>query len=209
VIDDFPYWAGVPGAIDSVERSAGPRLEVGGYRLEEKPQEERTKDVGYRLEEKPRAQPKTAPTPKPKSAEPPSAIRNPQSSVVLSQPQTPLTITDLFKLRKQQLVTTIPVEGDSITLDFYDNAEIDGDSISLFLNGKLIHQHVLLKAQPFQFKIPVSELSRENDLVMVAENLGSIPPNTSLMIVYVNGVRYEARLESDEGSSALIRFTKK
>jgi len=43
---------------------------------------------------------------------------------------------------------------------------------------------------------------------MVAENLGSIPPNTSLMIAWCNGQRYEARLESTENTSAMIRFVK-
>ena len=43
---------------------------------------------------------------------------------------------------------------------------------------------------------------------MVAENLGTIPPNTSYMIAEVAGKRYEARLASTENSSALIRLTK-
>ncbi len=30
-------------------------------------------------------------------------------------------------------------------------------------------------------------------MVMVAENLGTIPPNTSLMVAIVDGKRYEAR----------------
>jgi hypothetical protein len=53
-----------------------------------------------------------------------------------------------------------------------------------------------------------SELSADNEMVMVAENLGSIPPNTSLMVAIVGENRYEARLQSSEGSSALVRFVK-
>jgi len=56
--------------------------------------------------------------------------------------------------------------------------------------------------------LPVADLQQSNELVMVAENLGSIPPNTSLMIAMVAGKRYEARLASTENSSALIRFVK-
>ena len=44
---------------------------------------------------------------------------------------------------------------------------------------------------------------------MVAENLGSIPPNTSYMVALVEEKRYEARLESTEGSSAMIRLVRK
>jgi hypothetical protein len=44
---------------------------------------------------------------------------------------------------------------------------------------------------------------------MVAENLGSIPPNTAYMVAVVDKERYEAYLASTEGSSALIRLLKK
>ena len=43
---------------------------------------------------------------------------------------------------------------------------------------------------------------------MVAENLGSIPPNTSYMLAIVNEKRYEAMLKSTEETSAVIRLTK-
>jgi hypothetical protein len=44
--------------------------------------------------------------------------------------------------------------------------------------------------------------------VMVAENLGTIPPNTSLMVAIVEDKHYEAHLQSTEGSSALVRLVK-
>jgi len=119
-----------------------------------------------------------------------------------------LTIEEMFITRKKVLVTEIPLSGDSIELRFYDHAEIDGDSISLFLNNKLLQKNILLKASPYIVKLPVAELGETNELIMVAENLGSIPPNTSLMIAYINDIRYEARLESTENSSAMIRFFK-
>lgn len=120
----------------------------------------------------------------------------------------PLTIEEKFTLRQKIPVLEIPVVGDSIELNFYDNAEIDGDSITLFLNDRLIFQHIYLTDKPFTVKLPVSELQQSNELVMVAENLGSIPPNTSFMVAYIGEKRYEARLESNEGSSAMIRFVK-
>ena len=119
------------------------------------------------------------------------------------------TIEQMFITRKKVLTTEIPVTGDSIELRFYDNAEIDGDSISLFMNDKLIFQHIRLTGNAYTIKIPVSSLNASNELIMVAENLGSIPPNTSYMVALVGEQRYEARLESTEGSSAMVRFIKK
>ena len=119
------------------------------------------------------------------------------------------TVEEKFISRKKVFNKEIPVAGDSIELRFYDNAEIDGDSISLFLNEKLIFEHIRLTEKAYTIKLAVSELNATNELTMVAENLGSIPPNTSYMVVMVGENRYDARLESTEGSSAMVRFVKK
>ena len=50
-------------------------------------------------------------------------------------------INEDFKKRKQVLDRVLEVESDSVRLSFYDNAEVDGDSISDFLNNKLIIAH--------------------------------------------------------------------
>jgi hypothetical protein len=73
----------------------------------------------------------------------------------------------------------------------------------------MLAEHIRLSDTAFIIKLPVAAMQQTNDLVMVAENLGSIPPNTSLMIAMVDGRRYEARLASTENSSALIRFVRK
>jgi hypothetical protein len=113
-----------------------------------------------------------------------------------------------FTSRKKILQQVIPLKGDSIEIRFYDNAEIDGDSIAVFLNGRLLEEHILLAEQAHILKIAVADLQADNELVMVAENLGSIPPNTSLMVAIVEDKRYEAHLQSTEGSSALVRLVK-
>lgn len=129
-----------------------------------------------------------------------------KSPVISAKPQ---TIEEKFVARKKVFATEIPVTGDSIELRFYDNAQIDGDSISLFLNDRLIFEHIRLTDKAYSIKLPATDLSASNELIMVAENLGSIPPNTSYMVALVEERRYEARLESTEGSSAMIRLVKK
>jgi hypothetical protein len=120
----------------------------------------------------------------------------------------PLTIEQKFSTREKIFNSEIPVTGDSIELRFYDNAEVDGDSISLFLNGKLIFEHIGLTEKAYVVKLAVTDLGESNELTMVAENLGSIPPNTSYMVALVGDKRYDARLASTENSSAMIRLTK-
>jgi hypothetical protein len=126
----------------------------------------------------------------------------------LTVPVSPPRIEEKFASRKKVLVTEIPVTGDSIELRFYDNAEIDGESLSLFLDNQLLYRNIRLTGNAYIIKLAVNQLNENSELTMVAENLGSIPPNTSLMVALVGEKRYEARLESTEGSSAMVKFRK-
>jgi hypothetical protein len=189
VIENFPYYVFTPGLIDSVAASILTRSDVPEMSKESSGKNK--KEV-----RKPATGQETVVIPFPKKESPPPVAKMPES------------VEEKFIARKKILTSEIPITGDSISLSFYDHAEIDGDSIALFLNGKMMYQHILLKAEPFSFKIAVNDLAAENEMIMVAENLGSIPPNTSLMIAWCNGQRYEARLESTENTSAMIRFVK-
>jgi hypothetical protein len=118
-------------------------------------------------------------------------------------------LSTMFNTRVKDMQTLIPFRaGEEIVLSFYDNAEIDGDSIALFLNGKLLKAHIRLTDQPAIIRLTADQLSADNELVMVAENLGSIPPNTSYMVVQVGSKKFEARLFANEKSSALIRLVR-
>ena len=126
-------------------------------------------------------------------------------NVVAEQPK---TIEEKFVIRKKVFTTEIPIEGDSIELRFFDNVEVDGDSITLFLNEKMIFTHIKLTDKPFVIKLPVKELLDTNELTMVAENLGAIPPNTAYMVAIVGNKRYEVNLSSTEETSGMIRLRK-
>jgi hypothetical protein len=113
-----------------------------------------------------------------------------------------------FSSRKKVVQTVIPITAATIELRFYDNAQVDGDSIALYLNNKMIFEHIRLTDKAYTIHINASDLGPDNELVMVAENLGSIPPNTSFMVAIVGDKRYEARLYANEQSSAVIRLVK-
>ena len=114
-----------------------------------------------------------------------------------------------FEKRNSDLLKTIEIENETFTVDLYDNGEIDGDSISLFFNGKLILSHKRLGDKAISLKLNVDETKDINELIMYAENLGSIPPNTALMVVNDGDKRYETRISSDLQKSGVIRFIHK
>ncbi|RYE22568.1 MAG: hypothetical protein EOP51_12905 [Sphingobacteriales bacterium] len=122
----------------------------------------------------------------------------------------PATVSgNRYEKRNNTVIKTIEVENELVKIDFYDNGEIDGDSISVFLNGKLLVARKKLTTQPITLTLTKDELQENNELVMYAENLGSIPPNTALMIVTDGKKRYEVRITSDLQKSGTIRFIKK
>jgi len=141
------------------------------------------------------------------------AVTLPQQSIkepiVTSAPKTINTQGLRFEKRNNTILKTIEVENETIKIDMYDNGEVDGDSVSLFLNGKLLVARKKLTTQPLTINIPLEDLEDENELVMYAENLGTIPPNTALMIVTDGTKRYEVRITSDLQKSGTIKFIKK
>lgn len=108
--------------------------------------------------------------------------------------------------RQNELVKTLEVTSPTITIRLYDNGEIDDDTISVYLDNKIVLSQKRLTASPVSLTIEMDEQDPEHVLVMVAENLGRIPPNTSLMIVADGDKRYEIRITSTEQKNAMVRF---
>ena len=109
--------------------------------------------------------------------------------------------------RESVVAAKIPVEGtDTVRIELYDNGEIDGDSVSLFLNNQMILQHLMLKAEPKVLLVPIDKSIPVNRLVLFAENLGRLPPNTALMEVTVHGKTYTLFLSTDYKKNASVEF---
>jgi hypothetical protein len=117
-----------------------------------------------------------------------------------------LKINENFKKRKQIVSKQIEVTSDSVRLSFYDNAEVDGDSISVFLNGKLVIAHQELSERAFNVYVQLDSTMEINEVSMFAENLGKYPPNTALMVISDGNKRYETFLSSDFKGNATIRL---
>jgi hypothetical protein len=108
--------------------------------------------------------------------------------------------------RTAELVKEIKVDTGTIKIDFYDNGQIDGDTISVYTNGMPVVSNKRLSTQPVTMNVKIDLKRTEQEVIMVGENLGSIPPNTALMIVYAGDKRYQLYLTSDEKKNAMVRF---
>ncbi len=103
-------------------------------------------------------------------------------------------------------IKEIKVDTGIIQLQFYDNAQIDGDTISVLLNNKLLVKDQRLTAKPILLEIKIDAENLEQEITMVGENQGSIPPNTALLIVTAGKKRYQLYLSSTKQKNAQVRF---
>ena len=103
-------------------------------------------------------------------------------------------------------IPEIGVDTGEIRLDFYDNGQIDGDSVSVRINRQLVLSHQRLTEKPITVFVKIDPENMFREVEMIAENLGSIPPNTALLVVTAGNKRYEVYMTSSEKKSAKVRF---
>ena len=111
---------------------------------------------------------------------------------------------EVVKKRYNDLVKTIYTSAKEIKIQLYDNGDIDGDTITVYHNNELIVSKRRLTDKPITFTINADEGSWEHEFVMVAENLGSIPPNTALMVITAGDKRYELFITSSDKKNAVV-----
>ena len=111
--------------------------------------------------------------------------------------------------RKSEFSQEVNFKSDSLLLSLYDNGEIDGDTVSIYMNGDVIMPRQGLKSAAIRKTIYLPAESEEFTLVMFAESLGKYPPNTGLLVIRDGDDVYNLRFSSDFQKSSGILFRRK
>jgi hypothetical protein len=93
-------------------------------------------------------------------------------------------------------------------MSIYDNGEIDGDTVSVFVNDVEIVTKIGLSAQAYKITIPILK-NQINKVELFAENLGKIPPNTGLLVIYSGEKRYQIFFTATLEKNAIIYLDRK
>ncbi len=110
-----------------------------------------------------------------------------------------------LQTRNIEVLRTIIVESKQLTLSVWDNEKIDGDKISLSLNGEWILRNHEITEEKLVFEIDLKP-NQENQLTFFAENLGEIPPNTSALNIQYEGFNKTLLMSSTLEKSGSINF---
>jgi riboflavin synthase len=163
---------------------------------------------------------KTPPStrPRPQDAEPPTRtapmarINVPSASVRTSDSsggigrKFPTIVPGVIKDRENPVVKMLVIHTHEVTLNIYDDGAIDHDTVSVYLDNRQVINHAMLTDRPLIVTLHLDEANDYHEIVMVADNEGEIPPNTSLMIVKAGDKEYEVRIITTEQRNAVIKF---
>ena len=107
--------------------------------------------------------------------------------------------------RDVEVQKVITVNSKKISLSVWDNERVDGDRISLSLNGKWILRNYEIAKEKHSLDIELTK-NKVNELVFFAENLGEIPPNTTAINIKYEGYNKTHIMRSNMDKSASINF---
>lgn len=106
--------------------------------------------------------------------------------------------------RENNLQKTLVVDQQEVRIDYYDNGQIDNDTISVYHNNQILINRGRLDTRPLTLTVHLDEQNPKYELITVAENLGDTPPNTALMVITAGKKRYEVYITSDDKKNAKV-----
>jgi hypothetical protein len=109
------------------------------------------------------------------------------------------------RARTNNIIQTVELDSPEIRIELYDDGIIDHDTVTVYFNGKAVIYQNMLTHSPIKATLRALP-GVDNDLILFADNLGDIPPNTALMVVYAGEEKYDIRVTSDLQTNGVVRF---
>jgi hypothetical protein len=109
--------------------------------------------------------------------------------------------------RENKLIKRLTTSSKKITLDLYDNGTIDNDTIIIYDNNKVIANLKRLSYKAIHVELEFN--TGQHDIIIVAHNMGSIPPNTALVVLNDANSRQEFFITTTNKVNAKFEFVYK
>jgi len=146
-----------------------------------------------------------------------SIIETDTDEVVVENEATPTSTTTQNSIRNQpinlpwvlvgrenKLVKKIITNSKMVSIYLFDNGTINNDTIIVFDNKKLLVNKKRLSYKAIHLEFNFTENSREHEVIIVAHNMGTVPPNTALLLLKDGKNRQEYFITSTNKINAKI-----
>jgi archaellum component FlaF (FlaF/FlaG flagellin family) len=123
--------------------------------------------------------------------------------------KSPAVADSIISDKNKRVTDTISVINTSereLLVKVMDNGVVDGDIVSIIHNGKVIAERIAVSETPYEFKIPIDSLNQQQEIILVAHNVGSISPNTALIVIDTPSKQYRLTASTDLSKNAMIIF---
>lgn len=130
--------------------------------------------------------------------------KNDGLQIETSQPTKLLTFPDSLQGTTVNKFQEIIVYNQIVQVSISDYEEVDGDRVSIFMNREIVAKNIGVRRNPYTFTLALNANYITNELSILAENLGKIPPNTSLVVIKDGDIEHKVYISSDFKNTAAI-----
>jgi hypothetical protein len=124
--------------------------------------------------------------------------------VIAETPPASIDFNSSFLNTTPRKVREITVRNEKLQLQLNDYSQVDNDTVSVYLNRSPIAQNIWISKRAAVVNFKIDTRISLHELLLYAENLGKIPPNTSSLLI-VDGPRtHRVQIESDKQKTAAI-----
>lgn len=106
--------------------------------------------------------------------------------------------------RRADTISTIQTSAKKLKIKIIDNGVVDNDSVSVLFDDQLVATKIKVMAVAFVVEIELDDIKKMHTITLVAHNLGSIPPNTALLLIMAGDKEYKLSASSDFTKNAVI-----
>lgn len=120
-------------------------------------------------------------------------------------PDSPIPVfTSDFNNTVINKISEIIVNHPTLQIRIYDYLKVDNDTVSVYLNRNSLVKSAGISKRAVKIDFNLDTRLDLNEILLFAENLGKIPPNTSLMEIIDGRHTYKLKIESDKQKTAAI-----
>ncbi len=134
-------------------------------------------------------------------------VEEPKQDIKKNEPEEKEEPKNIVEGRRITRQKTVKVKADEFVAYIWDANKEDGDVISLKYNGEWILRNYTIQNRKRPIRIKV-EPGADNRLILFAEDLGTIPPNTCALTFFDGERERTLSLVSDRISCGALKFVR-
>ncbi|WP_411275041.1 hypothetical protein [Daejeonella sp.] len=110
----------------------------------------------------------------------------------------------IFLNTEPKKITEIVVTQPDLQIQIVDYMKVDNDTVSVYLNRNLLAKNIRIAKRPALLNFKLDTRLELHEILLYAENLGQVPPNTSELILIDGENRHRVMIVSDKEKTAAV-----